>query len=250
VVQVKDFMGRIEKENDKSGRVFYDGPLAVLTSWASASASEIFSAAIQDYKRGLIVGEQTFGKGTVQQLIGLQRYLPGEKEKLGQLKLTMAKYYRINGGSTQNIGVSPDLQLPSAFDSEEFGESAYPSALPWDKIPPSEYEETNNISVELLQALSRQFKGRMLTDQDLQGLIEDIEEVKRNRQVKVVSLNEAERRAKQQADEDKRKAHDILNDQVVNSETGMTGLTKLKLKDQYLQEGLLILADLVAFNDA
>ena len=250
VVQVKDFMGKIEKENDLSGTVLYDGPLAVLTSRGSASASEIFSAAIQDYHRGLIVGEQTFGKGTVQQLIGLQRYVPNEKEKLGQLKLTMAKYYRVNGGSTQNIGVSPDLQLPTAFDSQEFGESAYPSALPWDKIPTSDYAEVQNISPELVLSLNERFRGRILTDQDLQALIADVEEVKKNRLVKEVSLNEADRKAKQEADEEKRKTQDLLNEEVINPETGTTGLTKLKLKDQYLQEGLLILADLVAFNDA
>ena len=145
VVQVKEYDGRTSQQDDVSGAVFYDGPLAVLTSRLSASASEIFAAAIQDYKRGLVVGEQSFGKGTVQNLIPLQRQIPQEKEKLGQLKLTIAKFYRVNGGSTQNIGVTPDLKLPSIYDETTIGESSYPSALPWDQIPSSSFEPSNNI---------------------------------------------------------------------------------------------------------
>ena len=249
VVQVKDFMGKIQEEDDLSGTVFYDGPLCVLTSRASASASEIFSAAIQDYKRGLIVGEQTFGKGTVQQLIGLQRYIPKEKEKLGQLKLTMAKYYRVDGGSTQNIGVLPDIKLPSAFDSKEFGESSFPSALPWDKIRTSNYLPTNTVTPNMLLALNGKFQDRKLSDQDLKSLLQEVEEIKSNRQITEVSLNEATRKAKQQADEEKRQSQNLLNEEMINTETGSKAISKLKLKDQYLQEGLLILADMVAFTD-
>ena len=249
VVQVKDFQGKIQEEDDLSGTVFYDGPLAVLTSRGSASASEIFSAALQDYKRGLIVGEQTFGKGTVQQLIGLQRYIPKEKEKLGQLKLTMAKYYRVDGGSTQNIGVLPDVELPSAFNSKEFGESSYPSALPWDQIRTSNYFPTNTITSDMVLSLNGKFQDRKLTDQDLISLLEDVERVKSNRQITEVSLNEAARKAKQEADEEARQTQDLLDDEMINTETGSTGIGKLKLKDQYLQEGLLVLADLVAFTD-
>ena len=249
VVQVKDFQGKIQEEDDLSGTVFYDGPLAVLTSRGSASASEIFSAALQDYKRGLIVGEQTFGKGTVQQLIGLQRYIPKEKEKLGQLKLTMAKYYRVDGGSTQNIGVLPDVELPSAFNSKEFGESSYPSALPWDQIRTSNYFPTNTITSDMVLSLNGKFQDRKLTDQDLISLLEDVERVKSNRQITEVSLNEASRKAKQEADEEARQTQDLLDDEMINTETGSTGIGKLKLKDQYLQEGLLVLADLVAFTD-
>ncbi len=249
VVQVKDFMGKIQEEDDLSGTVFYDGPLCVLTSRASASASEIFSAAIQDYKRGLIVGEQTFGKGTVQQLIGLQRYIPKEKEKLGQLKLTMAKYYRVDGGSTQNVGVLPDIKLPSAFDSEEFGESAYPSALPWDKIRTSNYLPSNTITPNMLLTLNGKFQDRKLTDQDLKSLLQEVEEIKSNRQITEISLNEITRKAKQLADEEKRQTQNLLNDEMINTETGSKTISKLKLKDQYLQEGLLILADMVSFTD-
>ena len=249
VVQVKDYRGKIEESDDTSGRVFYDGPLAVLTSRASASASEIFSAAIQDYQRGLVVGEQTFGKGTVQQLTALQRYIPEEKEKLGTLSLTMAKYYRVNGGSTQNIGVTPDLALPSAFDHEDFGESSYPSALPWDKIRTSDFHKTDNISKELIDLLTENYEARKLSDPDLKSLIADVEQMKKNRMIKEVSLNESTRRAKQQADEEKREAQQVMNEQVINAETGEAGISPLDLKDQYLQEGLLVLADMIAFTD-
>ena len=247
VVQVKDYEGRISKEADKSGTVYYDGPLAVLTSRLSASASEIFAAAIQDYNRGLIVGEQSFGKGTVQNLVGLQRYIPKEEEKLGQLKLTMAKFYRVDGGSTQNVGVAPDLKLPSTFDEEMVGESSYPSALPWDKIPSSDYSPVNNIDKNLLQALHKKYKQRIKEDVDLQDLIAETERMRDNRLRKSVSLNEEKRRKERDENESRRKAQSDLEGEITEKET--SELKKLKLKDVYLQESLFVLADMVAFRD-
>ncbi len=252
VVQVKDYSNRTHQEDDKSNEVFYSGPLTVLTSRLSASASEIFAAAIQDYRRGIIIGEQSFGKGTVQSLIGLQQYIPEEKEKLGQLKLTTAKFYRINGGSTQNLGVTPDVKLPSAFDHTEVGEASYPSALKWDKIPPANYELDNTIDPEFIAQLNRSYEKRAKTDEDLKELISDLERLRERRSIKKISLNEAQRRKEmEEFDELETPANEL--ETVHYSKEGVTSSTsekKLKLKDVYLEEGLLILADVVSLTDA
>jgi carboxyl-terminal processing protease len=249
VVQVKDYDGRTIQEKDESGSVFYDGPLAVLTSRLSASASEIFAAAIQDYKRGLIVGEQSFGKGTVQNLLGLQRYIPKEEEKLGQLKLTIAKFYRVNGGSTQNIGVTPDLKLPSTYDETTVGESSYPSALPWDQIPSSDFNPSNNINTDLLAALHEKYNLRKDYDLDLQDLMADTKRMRDNQLKKSVSLNEAKRQAELDEDEKRRSAHSNLDGELTTAESGSAEPKRLKLKDLYLQESLFVLADMIAFRD-
>jgi carboxyl-terminal processing protease len=137
VVQLRNSSGRISRLDDPDpvARVAYNGPLAVLVDRFSASASEIFAAAIQDYARGVIVGQQPFGKGTVQNLYSLDQYLkPEGGPGYGQLTLTIGKYYRVTGESTQHRGVDPDIELPSMIDTEAFGESVRDSALPWDTI--------------------------------------------------------------------------------------------------------------------
>ncbi len=140
VVQVRDMEGKITVDNDLDPEIVYDGPLAVLVNRFSASASEIFSGAIQNYGRGIIIGENTFGKGTVQNMINLNRLTSGKGFKLGQVKLTIAKYYRIDGSSTQRMGVIPDIVFPSYVDAIDFGESSEPNALKWDKIESTDYE--------------------------------------------------------------------------------------------------------------
>ncbi len=134
VVQVKNSANKIEVGADDDPAVVYNGPLVVMTNRFSASASEIFAGAIQDYHRGVVVGESTFGKGTVQTVIDLSRFI-NDEEQVGELKLTFQKFYRVTGSSTQNKGVTPDIKLPTALDPQQFGESASPSALPWDEIP-------------------------------------------------------------------------------------------------------------------
>lgn len=249
VVQVKDYQGRTTHQDDESGTIFYDGPLAVLTSRLSASASEIFAAAIQDYKRGVIVGEQSFGKGTVQNLVGLQRYIPKEEEKLGQLKLTMAKFYRVNGGSTQNIGVTPDLKLPSTFNETTVGESSYPSALAWDKIASSDFIPSYSIDQEMLQALKAKYNQRLDTDVDLQNLLADTKRMRDNQSRTSISLNEAKRIAEREEQDKRRQAKSDLEIEITTPESG--GLNqRLKLKDVYLQESLFVLADMIAFKDS
>ena len=252
VVQVKDYNNKTHQEDDRSNEVFYDGPLTVLTSRLSASASEIFAAAIQDYKRGVIIGEQSFGKGTVQSLIGLQQYIPEEQEKLGQLKLTTAKFYRINGGSTQNFGVTPDVKLPSAFDHKEVGEASYASALRWDKIPAAKYELDNTIDEQFIADLNAKYDNRAQSDKDLQDLISDLNRLKAKRNIKKISLNEETRR-KEIAEEEKLQPAQNELESVNYSKEGFSSATSeqtLKLKDVYLEEGLLILADVVSLTDA
>ncbi len=160
VVQVKDAFGKIEVETDPEPGLAYRGPLAVLVDRDSASASEIFAGAIQDYGRGLVIGEPTFGKGTVQTLIDLNRYVPGEQNNLGRLRLTMAEFFRISGGSTQLRGVEPDIRFPTAELMTDHGERSLDNALPWTRIRPADYKKAGSVSVELLALQSAERVSR------------------------------------------------------------------------------------------
>jgi carboxyl-terminal processing protease len=167
VVQVKDSFGKVEVENDPEPGVVYTGPLAVLVDRNSASASEIFAGAIQDYGRGLVIGEPTFGKGTVQTLIDLNRYVAGNEADLGRLRLTMAEFYRISGGSTQLRGVEPDILLPTAEYISDHGERALDNPLPWGKIRPAKYRAS---AVSDLAALRERADARIRLDPGFQML--------------------------------------------------------------------------------
>ena len=162
VVQVRNSSGGVEVENDPDPKLVYDGPLAVLVDRFSASASEIFAGAIQDYGRGLVIGDPTFGKGTVQTLIDLNRFAKA-KDPSGQLKLTIAKFYRVNGSSTQNRGITPDIAFPSAFGSDEVGESAQQHALPWDEIKPTRYQGSRYLT-GLVPELAQRYQARLAHD--------------------------------------------------------------------------------------
>lgn len=141
VVQVKDSSGRLQVNLDPDPAIVYEGPLAVLVDRQSASASEIFAGAIQDYGRGIIIGEPTFGKGTVQNLFSLDRFAGGDDTPLGQLKLTVAQFFRINGESTQHRGVVPDIVFPTVIDADDQGERALENALPWAAIQPAAFQQ-------------------------------------------------------------------------------------------------------------
>lgn len=184
-VQVRDITGRVYVHQDKDNDITYTGPLAVLVNRLSASASEIFAGAIQDYNRGIIVGTQTYGKGTVQAMLPLSH---------GQITLTQQKFYRISGDSTQNRGVIPDIDLPSLYNVSEVGENALEAALPWDKIRPTSYSRFYDFSQQIprLQTLH---KKRILKDPDFKHLTETTQLIEERRQVKNISLNEAKRRA-------------------------------------------------------
>ena len=172
----------------------------MLINRGSASASEIFAAAIQDYGRGLVIGEPSFGKGTVQTLIDLDRFAQGEKARYGELKMTVAQFFRINGGTTQLRGVTPDIKLPVTSDIESFGESSYDNALPWVAIKPAPYVPLGDLK-ELVAPLQKRHEARIAKDKDFQFLQEDIAEVRKLRKENAISLNEAVRRKERDAQE-------------------------------------------------
>jgi carboxyl-terminal processing protease len=191
VVQLRHENGRINRLDDPDPvpRVAYSGPLTVLVNRYSASASEIFAAAIQDYQRGVIVGQQTFGKGTVQNLYALDQYVRvPEGESLGQLTLTMGKYYRITGESTQHRGVSPDIVLPSHIDKTQVGESARKTALPWDTIRTTQFEPSAPLE-STISSLTASHISRTQHDPDYQYLVEGIKDIAEIRAKTKVSLN-------------------------------------------------------------
>ena len=200
VVQQRDAQGRIEVESDLQPGLAWDGPMGVLINRGSASASEIFAAAVQDYGRGLVIGEPSFGKGTVQTLINLDRFSPAEKVRYGELKMTIAQFFRINGGTTQLRGVTPDIKLPVLSDLESFGESSYGNALPWVAIKPASYTAAGDLK-ELIGPLQKRHEARIAKDKEFQFLQEDIAEVLKLRKENAISLNEAVRRKERDAQE-------------------------------------------------
>lgn len=239
VVQVRDAKGKVQVENDPDPKQFYSGHLAVLTDRFSASASEIFAAAIQDYGRGVLVGEQTFGKGTVQTLIDLGRFLPQVKDKLGQLKLTIAKFYRINGESTQNRGVLPDVALPPAFATDEVGESAQEHALPWDEIPPTRYKVAGRVRDGVTE-LKRLHEARVPHDQPYQDLKHDLEVSMALRKQTTVSLLESKRRTDQEASKSRMRT---ARGRVIDPDSDDAGDAKKDGPDPFLDETGQILLD-------
>ena len=190
-VQIRSASGRVDLFNDEDGQVAWEGPLAVLVNRLSASASEIFAGAIQDYQRGLVLGGQTFGKGTVQTLIPLNR---------GQLKMTQAKFYRVSGQSTQHQGVIPDIEYPEVYDRDEIGESTLDDALPWDVIRPTRYRRGPNLA-PLLALLEDRHETRVETDPDFAYLEAMVERARARSARNRLSLNEAQRRLEREEDE-------------------------------------------------
>ncbi|MBL4868188.1 MAG: carboxy terminal-processing peptidase [Pseudomonadales bacterium] len=193
-VQIKDDRGRIDLLRDTDPSISYNGPLAVMVNRLSASASEIFAGAIQDYQRGLIVGSQTFGKGTVQALKSLNR---------GQLKITQAKFYRISGESNQNQGIIPDIAFPSQYDHDVIGESALENALGWDTIRSAKYRIYQNLK-PVIPTLQANHDQRIKNDPDFNYLIAQIEALQGIRKDTRIMLNEATRRANQKNAEQRR----------------------------------------------
>jgi carboxyl-terminal processing protease len=248
VVQVKESMGDVEVQSDTDPTIAYDGPLAVMVNRFSASASEIFAAAIQDYKRGVIIGEQSYGKGTVQTLIDLNQWMPKESDQLGQVKMTVAKFYRVNGSSTQLRGVVPDLDLPTAFKINEYGEGSQPSALPWDQIASSRYEVSNQISDKTITVLRDKYNQRLKTDAELKKLVEDLATFQKAREDKTVSL-QIDKRRKERAEADKKRAALSSLDDEEDEDVAATATPVKKKTDIYLNETARILADLVSYTN-
>jgi carboxyl-terminal processing protease len=197
VVQLRDTTGRIEVDEDPDPAIFYGGPMIVLVDRFSASASEIFAGAIQDYGRALIVGQQTYGKGTVQNAHPLNYTIFGRKPELGQLNVTIGKYYRITGESTQDRGVTPDIALPSLIDANEVGESTRDRALPWDHIEPAAFRAEGDLKATAA-SLEKLHRERTANSADFRYLHDDIAALEAMRSQKTLSLNlktrEAERK--------------------------------------------------------
>jgi len=188
VVQLRETGGAVEVLDDPEPQVVYHGPLLVLVDRFSASASEIFAAAIQDYGRGLVIGQQTYGKGTVQNLIPLDRFALGPRPEFGQLTVTIGKFYRVTGDSTQNRGVTPDIFMPSLISTEDVGESSRPSALPWDRIEGVEFDDEVGLAPAVTQ-LARTHETRAASDPDFRNLLGDVAAFDQLRKQTTVSLN-------------------------------------------------------------
>lgn len=196
VVQVRDARGQVQQQGDDDPGMAWSGPLAVLVNRGTASASEIFSAAIQDYGRGLIIGTDTFGKGTVQTLIDLNRFAadPDSKPDFGALKMTVQEFFRINGGSTQLRGVTPDLQYPSNGDDKDFGESTYDNALPWTQIAPADYKPVADMKAYLSQ-LQQMHDARVAKAPAWQLMLDELAQYKKLADRTSISLNYDQREA-------------------------------------------------------
>ena len=206
VVQLRNANGRISRLDDPDPvpRVAYSGPMAVLVDRYSASASEIFSAAIQDYARGVIVGQQTFGKGTVQNLYSLDQYIRSEDDNgFGQLTLTIGKYYRVTGESTQHRGVDPDISLPSHINAELIGESVRDSALPWDTVQTTRFRAGKPLQ-GMIDSLTVSHAERSKDDPNFQFQLETIRVAEEIRAQKTLSLNMEARRIEHEQDMQRR----------------------------------------------
>lgn len=204
VVQVRESGGRVNVEGVRTPGVAWDGPLAVLINRGSASASEIVAGAIQDYGRGLVIGETTFGKGTVQNLIDLDRMPAGEGKRYGSVKLTVAQFYLPGGSSTQNRGVVPDILFPVTVDATEFGESTYDNALPWNRIAEVPHTSYGDFT-PILPRLTERHEARVAENHEFQWFLEDVAESRAEREKKYIVLNEAERRAERERQDRKRR---------------------------------------------
>jgi carboxyl-terminal processing protease len=219
VVQVRDARNQVEIDPDEDPAIAYTGPLAVMVDRFSASASEIFSAAIQDYGRGLILGTQTYGKGSVQNAIDLDKVInpsikdrlvalagksksvaTGSQNKFGQLNLTIAKFYRISGGATQHKGVLPDVTFPSVIPMDKYGEDTEPSAMPYDVIAKTDFTKAGDFTA-VLPELKKLHDQRMSNSDSYKYLLADIADMKKRENEKTITLNEAQLKQKRDDDE-------------------------------------------------
>ncbi len=208
IVQTKDSSGTIRVSSDPDSGIAYSGPLIVLTSRQSASASEIFAAALQDYGRAVIVGDKnTFGKGTVQTILPIGRFaslLGSRSDDDGALKLTIQKFYRVAGGSTQLHGVTSDILLPSISDLPEFGEGALKNALPYDEVAKAKFTKWSDNHSLFIDQLRRRSEERVKGDPEFHYVMEDIDRLRHKIDENQISLNE-DLRKKELADEKARK---------------------------------------------
>ena len=250
VVQIKSSSGRIEVEKDFDRSIHYNGPLLVLNNSFTASSSEIFSGALKDYNRGLVVGESTFGKGTVQNLIDLDRFFPNSNLQFGQLKITLAKYYRVSGGSTQKIGVEPHIEFPNIYDRSIYTENSRINALEWDKIRDITFDKINYINEPLVNHLNATFQNDIKSDSSFINYLSYVEDTKENRKKKKISLNYSKRITEKKANDDKSNS---LNTTVkiteifpIKEET----LLKKVQNDLYLRESVRLFVEMLSFKES
>lgn len=253
VVQTKDASGRVEVNEDPDPKLFYQGPLAVLVDRNSASASEIFAGAIQDYQRGIVIGEPTFGKGTVQNIIDLSRFDNSGDDDLGRLKTTIAQFFRVSGGSNQYKGVIPDILYPTAEESEDYGERSYDNALPWDSVDPARFVPAK-APVDRFDRARSQHEERVANNPKFKALLKRTRFLEDARDKKTVSLNIDDRRAdrerllkeQEQLDEEFR---DIMGLNIEEEGVGNQNDTEAKedeeKPDLLLREAARILNDLI-----
>jgi carboxyl-terminal processing protease len=251
VVQIRDYNGEVESEVDPDPQMVYRGPLVVMINRNSASASEIFAGAIQDYGRGVLVGESTFGKGTVQQLVDLSNYISSGSD-MGRLRMTIAQFFRVNGGSTQHKGVVPDIPFPSIED-EDYGERSYDNALPWAKIPAAAYSgwEIGNLAPVIAA-----HKDRIASDNGFDYLRGQAELIEKLKNEKRVSLNFERRQREWNGRDAERRSlrnryrHSLGLDPLSKADEDNDDLTEKILEDEKVdeiesREAARILADLI-----
>lgn len=257
VLQERNVKGEIKVDSDTRKGALWDGPLGILINRGSASASEIFAAAIQDYGRGIIIGEQSFGKGTVQSVVNLDQLVKNDRPKYGELKMTVAQFFRINGGTTQLRGVTPDVSLPTITDLDNSGESSYGNPLPWSQIKSAEFTSAGDLKL-VIPKLITTHNSRISKDIDFHYLEEDITEYKNQLAKNLISLSEAQR-LKEREVQDKRlalrektsdsHANDVLqddglqiNERNLNRELEIEKIRK-NTKDILLNEAANVLSD-------
>jgi carboxyl-terminal processing protease len=243
VVQLRETGGRVEVLESEDSAAVYTGPLTILVDRFSASASEIFAAAMQDYGRGVVIGQETYGKGTVQNLYPLDRYALGQDPGYGQLTVTIGMYYRVTGDSTQNRGVQPDIRLPSAISPEEVGESSREAALPWNRIRPARYESEESLAA-VVADLQQRHDQRAAADPGYKHAVAEIEAIEAMRSQRAVSLNLEKRRAERTS----LTASQLARENERRAELGaepLEDVTDIKdLPDALLSEAAEITADL------
>lgn len=244
VVQRREAGGEITVEENKRTEAMWTGPLAVLINQGSASASEIFAAAIQDYGRGPVIGEGSFGKGTVQAMVNLDRIAKNAEPTFGELKMTIAQFFRLNGGATQVRGVIPDILFPSAANQESHCEANLDNALPWEQIKAANYSPSGNLPARI-SALHARHAARVQNDPDFVALQAEIAEIKRQHEQRQVSLNETDRRQELEARKLRMKVEDDglqSNERTLESELAAEDARK-GAKDVLLTEAVNILSD-------
>ena len=264
VVQVRDTRNDIEIHQDEDSSIAWKGPFGVIINRFSASASEIFAGAIQDYGRGIILGSNTYGKGTVQSAVDMSRFIsptnklkikaageakdattPNGAPEFGQINVTVAKFYRINGSSTQHKGVSADITFPTQYSAEKFGESSEPAALPWDQIKSTTFKKVADLT-QVTKTLNQKHQARMQKSEEYKFLLEDIKEF--NKEDTVVQISLSETKLKKERDENKAKNRARINKllQIHNMPLWKEGQPQPKFEyDFILEESLNVMKDFI-----